>query len=181
MMAHLFMQSGCSGPLLGVAFPEPRSADIPVRGFTGLSSPVFPIRLATRTPDLATRKSPEPADWIVRATPPFLAPLRHSEIGAAFHEPLFVGARCPRFMVPLRDFDIVAASHEPPFPERGRLRPRVSATWVRADEGVRAPADGRFRAGVEDRKEPGTAREGVHLDRAGKAAIARVRLRGFPP
>ena len=64
-----------------------RSADIPVRGNTGLSSPVFPSVRATRPRELATGKSPEPADRNVRATPRFPVPPRDCAIVATFHEP----------------------------------------------------------------------------------------------
>jgi hypothetical protein len=46
--------------------PKDRSAGFPACGFTGLSSPVFP------SPELATGKSPEPADKNVCATLRFM-------------------------------------------------------------------------------------------------------------
>ena len=70
------------------SFHEPRSADILVRGFTGLSSPVFPILPATRPLTLATGKSPEPADRNVRATLRFMVTRRDFKTVAALHEPV---------------------------------------------------------------------------------------------
>ena len=47
---------------------RPRRADIPVCWFTGLFCPVWQITRADRPPELATGKSPAPADRNIRAT-----------------------------------------------------------------------------------------------------------------